>query len=236
MQRLHRTDHHKELTMATATTTTTKHASTAERVAALRDIATTDPLAAQDATWAWIERLGKQLPAPEADDELSEIFTCGMPGDAIDGQSEGILVGWTKPASDLDLGGRLMSGLGRRVTGLHVPWVGKRFDRAAKRGTNSLTPVALIAKLIAPRYAFKRGDAHLEGFEMTNWVEPGKLDPDTSVYVIDYESAGNPWPFNHVRDELVEVVPHTYLGKMLWRQGDGEHRLTLYFALKTSLS
>jgi hypothetical protein len=222
--------------MATATKTTKKSQSIAERVAALRDIAATDPLAAQDATWAWIERLGKQLPAPEADAELSEIFKCGMPGDAIDGQSEGILVGWTKPAADLDFGGKLMSGLGRRVTGLHVPWVGKRFDRAAKRGTNSLTPVALVAKLIAPTYGFKRGEAHLEGFEMTNWVEPGKLDPDTNVYVIDYESAGNPWPFNHVRDELVEIVPNTYLGKMLWRQGDGEHRLTLYFALKTSLA
>jgi hypothetical protein len=222
--------------MATTAKPKKKTPSTAERVARLREIAETDPLAAQDATWSWIERLGKQLPAQEANDQLSKIFNCGTPGDTIDGQSEGLLVGWTTPAPDLDLGGRLMSGLGRRVTGLHVPWVGKRFDRAAQRGTNSLTPVALVAKLIAPTYAFKRGEAHLEGFEMTNWVEPGKLDPHTDVYVIDYESAGNPWPFNHVRDELVEIVPHTYLGKMLWRQGDGGHRLTLYFALKTSLT
>jgi hypothetical protein len=222
--------------MATTTRTGKSHASTAERVATLRDIAATDPLAAQDAAWSWFQRLGRQLPAAEADAELSEIFNCGTPGDTIDGQSEGILVGWVKPAGDLDLGGKVMSNVGRRVTGLHVPWVGKRFDREARRGTNSLTPVALVAKLIAPTYSFKRGEAHLEGFEMTNWVEPGKLDPGTDVYVIDYDSAGNPWPFNHVRDELVEVVPSTYLGKMLWRQGDGEHRLTLYFALKTPLA
>ena len=98
------------------------------------------------------------------------------------------------------------------------------------------TRLALITKLIAPTYGFERGGAHLEGFEMTNWVEPGKVNPDTNVYVIDYESTGNPWPFNHVRDELVEIVPGTYLGKMLWRQGDAEHRLTLYFALKTPLA
>jgi hypothetical protein len=100
----------------------------------------------------------------------------------------------------------MVSTLGRHLTKVHVPWVGKRFDRSVQRGTNSLTGVARLAKLIAPTYRFTRGDVHLEGFEMTNWVEPGKLDPNTDVYVIDYESAGNPWPFKHVRDEVVEIV------------------------------
>jgi hypothetical protein len=203
-----------------------------QRVKTLAQLAEHDQQVAQDAAWGWFQRLGEQLPAEAADAELSELFNCGKPGHAVDGQTEGVLLGWTSPAHDLDRGGRALSAFGRRLTNVHVPWVGKRFDSPAQRGTNSLTGVARLAKLIAPTYRFTRGDVHLEGFEMTNWVEPGKLDPNTEVYVIDYESAGNPWPFRHVRDELVEIVPNTYLGKMLWRQGD-EHRLMLYFALKT---
>jgi hypothetical protein len=214
------------------TTTIASGPSVEQRVKTLAQLAEHDQQAAQDAAWGWFQRLGEQLPAQAANAELSEIFNCGKPGDAVHGQTEGLLLGWTAPAQDLDRGGRMVSTVGRQLTRVHVPWVGKRFDRSVQRGTNSLTGVARLAKLIAPTYRFTRGDVHLEGFEMTNWVEPCKVDPNTDVYVIDYESAGNPWPFRHVRDELVEIVPSTYLGKMLWRQG-AEHRLTLYFALKT---
>jgi hypothetical protein len=214
------------------TTTIASGTSVEHRVKTLARLAEQDQQAAQDAAWGWFQRLGDQLPAEAADAELSQIFNSGKPGEAVDGQTEGVLLGWTSPAYDLDRGGRIVTAFARRLTNVHVPWVGKRFDGSAQRGTNSLTRVARLAKLIAPTYRFTRGDVHLEGFEMTNWVEPGRVDPNTEVYVIDYESAGNPWPFKYVRDELVEILPNTYLGKMLWRQG-AEHRLMLYFALKT---
>ncbi len=35
-----------------------------------------------------------------------------------------------------------------------------------------------------------------------------------------------------IRDELVEVVPGAYLGKMLWRHDAERHTLLAYFALR----
>jgi hypothetical protein len=56
------------------------------------------------------------------------------------------------------------------------------------------------------------------------------------VLVIDYASLpDNPWPVSRIRDELVEIVPNTYLGKMLRRQGD-DYYLLAYFALKTAVT
>jgi hypothetical protein len=123
-----------------------------QRVKTLAQLAEHDQQAAQDAAWGWFQRLGDQLPAQAANAELSEIFNCGKPGDAVHGQTEGVLLGWTAPAHDLDRGGRMVSTVGRHMTRVHVPWVGKRFDRSVQRGTNSLTGVARLAKLIAPTY------------------------------------------------------------------------------------
>ena len=108
---------------------------------------------------------------------------------------------------------------------------GKRFVRDEKRGTNSVTRPALAVKLIAPAYGLRKTVDHYEGFEMRNWVEPSSLDPDTQVLVIDYR-ANNPWPMTRIRDELVEVVPNSYLGKMIWCQKGG-NKLWAYFALRT---
>jgi hypothetical protein len=54
------------------------------------------------------------------------------------------------------------------------------------------------------------------------------------VLVIDYEPVeSNPrLVIRRIRDELVEVSPGMYLGKMLWRRRDGRHTLLAYFALR----
>jgi hypothetical protein len=206
-----------------------------ERVAHLNQLAGTDPQAAQDAVWGWFQRVGAQLPSPEAQAELDELFTTSTPATGVDGQTEGLLVGWVTRHPALNRGGNGLHALARAVTirlGV-LPWLGKRFDAQAKNGTNSLSRLGLLARPIAK--VRKAGD-HYEAFPMTNWVEKGKTDPGTDVLVIDYASVpDNPWPVSHIRDELVQIVPHTYLGKMLWHQGD-DYYVLAYFALKTPVN
>lgn len=217
--------------MANHTTPTT--AAIDARVAELRTLAERAPDIAQDAVWAWLVRLGKQLPDRSAEAELAELFRHGVPGDAVDGQTEGAVLGFPTPAPGMDVAGRL----GQLFAGTFVkvanPWLGKRFVRAEKRGTNSVNAAVFVIKLLAPQYRLRKAGDHYEGFDMRTWVAPSSLDPATQVLVIDYQE-NNPIVMNRIVDELVEVVPHTYLGKMTWTQ-DGGSKLWAYFALKSPI-
>ncbi|TSE01076.1 hypothetical protein FOS14_04815 [Skermania sp. ID1734] len=212
-------------------------ASVAERVSGLRQLALIDPQAAQDAAWAWFERVGAGLPAHSAEIELAELFAVGGPAD-VDGQTEGILVGWTDSYAGLDTTARvLVPPLRLLTTRLGVmPWLGKKFDKQAQRGTNTVTTSAvLMTAIAAPTYRLRRTDGRWEGFDMLNRVEASVVAPETQVLVLDYETIGtNPWPINRIRDEAVQIVPGTYLGAKLWHQADG-YRLLAYWAARTQL-
>lgn len=207
-----------------------------DRMSRLQAIAEIDPQAAQDAAWALIERLGAGLPGEAAEIELAELFAAGKPA-VVDGQTDGMLVGWTTPDADLDRTGRVIHAAAKAVTRLGLmPWLGKKFDRAAQRGTNSVTTLGtVLTKLIAPSYRMRRAGDHWEGFEMLNRVEASVVSPNTQVLVLDYETIGtNPWPINRVRDEAVQIVPGIYLGAKLWHQDNGYRQLA-YWAAKSPL-
>src|ERR1700738_122742 len=112
------------------------------RLQALSDIA---PRAAADAAWASIERLGAQLPGHTAEIELAQLFAAGTPAH-VDGQTEGLLVGWATAAADLDCRGRVVLALAEILTSrlALMPWLGKKFDRAAQHGTNSVNATAVV--------------------------------------------------------------------------------------------
>lgn len=184
--------------------------------------------------WGWLTRLGKQLPGAAAQEELAELFRTSSPATAVDGQTEGLVVGFMPRAARMDPVGQTVHLLGDQLTSRINLWLGKRFVRSEQRGTNSVTGLAQAVRLIAPTYALRKTGDHYEGFDMRNWVEPGLLDPDVDVLVIDYQE-NNPWPMTHIRDELVEIVPNTYLGKMLWLQDYGA-TLLAYFALKSPVA
>jgi hypothetical protein len=191
--------------------------------------------AAQDPAWTRLERLGAGLPGQAAEAELAQLFAAGAPAE-VDGQTEGMLVGWTTPDADLSRGGRTLRAIAKVVTerlGL-MPWLGKKFDRAAARGTNSVTTAAVaVTKLLAPSYRMRRVGDHWEGFDMLNRVEASVISPGTRVLVLDYESIGtNPWPINRVRDEAVQIVPGVYLGAKLWHQDNG-YRLLAWWAARS---
>ena len=198
----------------------------ATRVAELRELATSDPRAAQEATWAWFKELGKR----RDEEKLGELYLLGEPPRDLDGPTEGILVvpliqGTVDRAASL-------------LTGAWMPWLGKSFDAAAGRGYNRLARSARWpAKALWPFYGTSDdGDAR-HAFDFETAIEPGKADPGVQVLKIDYGPVeSNPrLVIRSIRDELVRIVPDTYLGKILWRSGDGEdatYSCIGYFALR----
>jgi hypothetical protein len=204
----------------------------AKRVTALRRQAKTDPEGAREQAWAWIEELSVRSRDDRkgASDELQKLFARGKPANPR-GQTEGMLVTWTMhPLADRVIGA---------ITDSWMPWLGKKFDPANKRGVNTLTDSARWpAKLIWPLYATTDSPLGRSAFDFKTYTEAGKLDPEVKVLVIDYESVPeNPnLLIRQIRDELVEIVPGANLGKMLVRVPRRPELFpALYFALKSEL-
>jgi hypothetical protein len=202
----------------------------AARLAELRDQAATDPAGAQVTTWAWIKELG----ARKAADELAELYKLGDPPRGLDGPTEGIfLTALIQGTVDRAL---------TTITGAWMPWLGKAFDAEANRGYNRLAPSARWpAKLLWPFYGTTEEPGARAAFDFETAIEPGKADPDVQVLKIDYGPVeSNPrLIIRSIRDELVQLVPDTYLGKSLWRsEDDGEERYSClgYFALRQPAS
>src|SRR2546423_1430060 len=198
-------------------------------------VESTNPEVAQEEAWARIVDLGKRARTdrPGAIAELNEMFRSGRPSEGIDGPTEGRLVTFTvQPTFD-----RAVAAL----SGRWMPWAGKRFDSGAKRGDNLLARSARVpSRVLWPFYGMREGEGKLVAFDFQTWVEPGAVDPDVNVLVIDYDSVeSNPrLVIKQIRDELVEVAPGAHLGKMLWRQGrgtDARYTLLAFFALKSKL-
>jgi hypothetical protein len=123
----------------------------------------------------------------------------------------------------------------RALAGAWMPWLGKRFSRAEANGHNRLLAGARIpSKLLWPRYAMWEDGGSHNAFRFQTRVEPGADDPDIQVLVLDYAAVDeNPaLVIKKIRDELVEIVPGAYLGKVLWRRRGGAHALIGYFALR----
>ncbi len=194
----------------------------------LRDSVAAHPEGAADSTWAWIQELSKRagVDAESADSDLNELFRLGTAPTDLHGATEGMLVmTTTNPKFDVVV---------RAITALWMPWQGKRFDKEAATGDNRLTKsTGVVGKLLWPLY--KMTD-HAEGklaFDFETYVEAGKEDPDVDVMVIDYaDIEKNPkLVIRKIRDELVELVPGVYLGKILYNTGSGYYKLG-YFALR----
>jgi hypothetical protein len=196
---------------------------TETRLLKLRELAASDPLAAQHRTWSLIRQLGER----KAEAELGELYRLGTPPRGLEGPTEGILVTpLIHPAADFVL---------RTLTGAWMPWLGKSFDARAAHGYNRLAPSARWpAKLFWPLYGTKPDVGARAAFDFETAIEPGKADPDVEVLKIDYGPVeSNPrFIIRQIRDELVELVPDTYLGKILWRSGEEHYTCIGYFALR----
>ncbi|TMK41457.1 MAG: hypothetical protein E6G56_04380 [Actinobacteria bacterium] len=216
-------------TATTQQTVTAPAQDTPERVAALRELAARDSVAAQDGAWGWFERLGRLAITDRAagSAQLADVFACGRPVQGIDGPTDGILVTTLiHPAVDR---------LARGLTALWMPWKGKNFHAIQERGENRLTPsTQWLARLVWPRYATRATEGGRLAFDFQTRVEPGAVEPAVDVLVIDYAPVqSNPrLGIKSIRDELVEIVPGGHLGRILYRLSGGGYRNLGYFALR----
>src|SRR5688572_5400132 len=128
----------------------------ARRVTELRKVARSSPATAADAAWGWFRELGDRAKADRKSGtaDLDELFRLGDAPTAIDGQTEGILVvPLIQPVLDRGLG---------LLTGAWMPWLGKRFDRGAQLGDNTLTSsTRFVGKLLWPLYGMREYGSNL---------------------------------------------------------------------------
>jgi hypothetical protein len=195
----------------------------AEMVTELRKLAETSPGRAQRETWEWFKELG----AAKANDDLAELFGLGTAPQGLAGPTEGILVNpIIQPAFDA---------FARLVTSGWMPWMGKSFYPERQRGSNRITGSGrIVSKLLWPTYQMTPSPEGNMAFDFDTRVEPGAIEPAPDVLVIDYaDEERNPeLIIRKIRDELVEIVPDTYLGRILYRLKDGSYNNIGYFALK----
>jgi len=209
---------------------TTADSAADDRLEWLRKSAAEGQPGAVDSAWSWIVELSTLADnnADAAEAQLNDLFRLGTPPVDLDGPTEGILVMMTtNPALDT---------VTRAVTALWMPWQGKRFDSDSGTGDNRLTrSTGLVGKLLWPLYSMRDAESGKLAFDFATYVEAGKDDPDRQVMVIDYANVeSNPrLVIRSIRDELVELVPGVYLGKILFNTGADRFSKIGYFALRT---
>jgi hypothetical protein len=121
-----------------------------------------------------------------------------------------------------------------RMAQLWMPWLGKTFSPTTGTGLNRFTPTPATRawlRTLFPRHRpeVARGD-RLEAFPFRTCVGRGKIDAGVSVLKIDYDFEANPMLIRHILDELVQIAPGRYLGKVLFRSG-GRYRRIGFFSL-----
>ena len=109
--------------------------------------------------------------------------------------------------------------------GFETSWVGKKFYAESSTGINVFRekkqPAAAKSSSVAKeKYPFKTS------------VGTGLFDPNLFVLKIDYNVKENPFWVRWVLDEIVEVAPGDYLGKVHLRVIPGFPFSVLYFELK----
>ncbi|MDO8530192.1 MAG: hypothetical protein Q7S10_02190 [bacterium] len=102
------------------------------------------------------------------------------------------------------------------VVGKKTSWLGKKFDAQNSKGINVVSDE-------------KNGQA--EKYPFITYMGRGAAD-NLEVVKIDYNIKGNPWWLKLILDEIVEVAPNEYLGKMHARIIPGLPFTFLYFTLK----
>ena len=102
------------------------------------------------------------------------------------------------------------------VSGPKVSWLGKKFNAAAQTGINIFDDGNGSKR---ERYPFKTS------------VSKGIRDAGADVVAIDYDIPGNPFWLRPILDEIVQIGPDKYLGKLHVRIIPGYPFTLAYFEL-----
>lgn len=110
-----------------------------------------------------------------------------------------------------------LDGLYNGSMGFDTAWVGKKLDSQTETGINLIKD--------------KKGKTH-EKYPFKTYVGKGLFDENLFVMKLDYNVKGNPFWVKWIVDEIVEVTPNEYLGKMHLKIIPGFPFSVLYFELK----
>jgi hypothetical protein len=128
-------------------------------------------------------------------------------------------------------------GVSHLFFGAPVPWKGKQFKGAEQKGINILTQAGQrVMQILTPRY--KKFQTLPEGliaaYEFQMSTGASVKNPHQRVLSLDYNIEENPSLVRMVRDELVEVDPGRFLGKVHLQILPGLFWTIGYFTLQKS--
>jgi hypothetical protein len=116
-----------------------------------------------------------------------------------------------------------------------VPWLGKSFERDNHKGFNIFTPKgASLLKMLTPLYKLFRlnGDGNTDAYYFKTSTGPGFKDKEIDVFKLDYDSQENPFLIRIILDEMVEVGPQEFLGKVHMKVFPGYYATIGFFGLR----
>lgn len=119
-----------------------------------------------------------------------------------------------------------------------VPWLGKRFDRQQQFGFNVFTPLgAKILKFASPFYRkfSVNEENNVHAYYFKTWIGKGKKDKQLDVLKLDYAAPENPLFIRIILDEVVEIAPQQFLGKIHVKLLPGFFVTIGYFGLTPQL-
>lgn len=109
-------------------------------------------------------------------------------------------------------------GLAHVLFDKQTPWLGKQFDHTQQIGFNIFTPLgAKILKFASPFYPkfSLNEEGNTRAYYFKTWVGKGKKDANVDVLKLDYAAMReNPLFIRIILDEVVEIAPQQYLGKI----------------------
>ena len=191
----------------------------------LRALHAKSPAKAKALAWELFQELQK----PSQQYRLAGVFAQGTAPASPHGDCEGINMNlYGNPVlRGLDY----LIRLGQMLGGMG--WAGKTFN-ANGTGYNRLTRSTKIAALaVMPHYKLRKINGELIGFDFYHCIDNSPVAPNIPVRSLNYAAPehNNPLILPRTRDEIVEIVPEVYLGRVLIRDNFGWN-LSGYFGLR----
>lgn len=118
-----------------------------------------------------------------------------------------------------------------------VPWLGKSFEKENNLGFNIFTPKGgQLLKVMTPLYKRFRTnvDGNTEAYNFKTSIGAGFKDNEIDTFKLDYDSSENPFLIRIILDEIVEVAPEEFLGKVHMKVFPGYYATVGFFGLRKS--
>ncbi len=116
-----------------------------------------------------------------------------------------------------------------------VPWLGKSFERENHVGFNIFTPKgASLLKIMTPLYKKFRvnSDGNTDAYYFRTSTSEGFKDKNIDTFKLDYDRPENPFLIRIILDEIVEVGPQEFLGKVHLKVFPGYYATIGFFGLR----